>query len=348
MRPTSAFAYPAAPTTGGPTPAEPPRPAPVTEHHGQTPRSILITLVGALIAIAVLGSIAWRFTGGSLFTIATPSMCPDLCVGTLVFDRPAVGPVEVGVVVTFRPPGTSVVYTHRVVAVLADGSFKTAGDALKKVDPWTVPRSNVIGHVVANVRGLGWLWRSLPWMAGGLACIVIARRTVRDRFRRQVDLLSITMLIVVPVLVMRPLLRASVISWHVIKGGSVVMTLVNDGLLPARFHVTVGPIVSHVAPGQVITMVGRPQASGLVAVGQTASFYWWEWALASFVVLLPMLGFLGTLAWGRLRSRRSRPVDPHPGVIYPPWHPPASFGVPVPSPMNPATVSARGQGTNSA
>jgi len=306
--------------------------------------------VGTLIAVAVLGSIGWRLAGDSMYTIATPSMCPDLCVGTLVFDRPAVGPVEVGEVVTFRPPGTSVVYTHRVVAVLADGSFKTSGDALKKVDPWTVPRSNVIGHVVANVRGLGWLWRSLPWMAGGLVCIVIARRAVRDRFRRQVDLLSITMLIVVPVLVMRPLLRASVISWHVIKGGSVVMTLVNDGLLPARFHVIVGPIISHVAPGHVITMVGRAQASGLVAVGQTASFYWWEWALAAVVVLLPMLGFLGALAWSRLRSRRSRPVgpDPYPVVIYPPWLPPGSFGVPVSSPMNPATVSARGQGTNSA
>ena len=325
-------------------------PVPVIEHYGQPARSILITLVGVLIAIAVLGSIAWRFTGGSLFTIATPSMCPDLCVGTLVFDRPAVGPVEVGEVVTFRPPGTSVVYTHRVVAVLPDGSFETAGDALKKVDPWTVPRSNVIGHVVANVRGLGWLWRSLPWIAAALACIVIARRMVPDRFRRQAELLFITMLIVVPVLVMRPLLRASVISWHVIKGGSVVMTLVNDGLLPARFHVIVGPIISHVAPGHVITMVGRAQASGLVAVGQTASFYWWEWALAAVVVLLPMLGFLGALAWSRLRSRRSRPVgpDPYPVVIYPPWLPPGSFGVPVSSPMNPATVSARGQGTNSA
>ena len=306
--------------------------------------------MGTLIAVAVLGSVGWRLAGGSMYTIATPSMCPDLCVGTLVFDRAAIGPVRVGQVVTFRPPGTSVVYTHRVVKVFSDGSFKTAGDALKRVDPWTVPRSNVIGHVVANVRGLGWLWRSLPWMAGALACIVIARRAVPDRFRRQADLLSIIMLIVVPVLVMRPLLRASVISWHVIKGGSVVMTLVNDGLLPARFHVTVGPTVSHIAPGHVITLVGRPQASGLVAVGQTASFYWWEWAVAAFVVLLPMLGFLGALAWGRLRSRRSRPVGPdlHPGVIYPPWHPPVSLGVPVPSPVNAATVSHRGQGTNSA
>ena len=91
MRPASAFAHPAAPTAAGPTPAEPPMPVPVIEHYGQPARSILITLVGVLIAIAVLGSIAWRFTGGSLFTIATPSMCPDLCVGTLVFDRPAVG-----------------------------------------------------------------------------------------------------------------------------------------------------------------------------------------------------------------------------------------------------------------
>jgi hypothetical protein len=103
-------------------------------------------------------------------------MCPDLCVGTLVLDRPLTGPVRPGMVVTFSPPGTPTVYTHPVVRVLPDGSARTAGDALGMLDPWTVPRARVIGRVVANVRGLGWLWRSLPSMAAALACLRLGRR----------------------------------------------------------------------------------------------------------------------------------------------------------------------------
>jgi signal peptidase I len=236
----------------------------------------LIAIVGALVALAVVGSVGWRMAGGSLFTIATPSMCPDLCVGTLVLDQPVHGPVHVGEVVTFRPPGTGTVYTHRVVRVLADGSFKTAGDALGKVDPWTVPPSNVIGRVVFHVRGLGWLWRFLPWMAAALACIVIGRRSIPGRLRKECDLLAITMLAVLPILLMRPLLRASVISWHLRHGGAVVMTVVNDGLLPAQFRVTGGPGASHLAPGQIVTMVGTTQPGGLVTVRQLASCSRWS------------------------------------------------------------------------
>jgi hypothetical protein len=196
------------------------------------------------------------------------------------------------------------VYTHRVVRVLPDGSFKTAGDALGKVDPWTVPPSNIIGHVVGNVRGLGWLWRSLPWMAAALACIVIARRSIPARFRRQCDLLLTTMLVVAPILMMRPLVRATVISWHVRHGGAVVMTVVNDGLLPTQFRVTGAPVVSHVAPGQIVTITGMPHAGGLVSLRQLASFSLLQWAMVALVVLLPMLGLGARTVWGRLRPVR--------------------------------------------
>ncbi len=233
------------------------RPRAVPMASERPPRPILIAIVGVLVALGVVASVGWRFTGGSLFTIATPSMCPDLCVGTLVLDQPVHGPVHVGEVVTFRPPGTTTVYTHRVVEVRAGGSFKTAGDALGTVDPWTVPPKNVIGHVVFNVRGLGWLWRSLPWMAAALACMVIARRSIPIRYRKQGDLLFTTLLVVAPILVMRPLIRASVIAWHV-SHGAVVMTVVNDGLLPAQFRVTGAATVSHVVPGQIVTSSRRP------------------------------------------------------------------------------------------
>ncbi len=287
-------------------------------------RSILLAIVGLVVVVGVLGSTAWRLAGNSLFTIATPSMCPDLCVGTLVFDEPLQGPVHVGEVVTFRPPGTSIVFTHRVVGVLPDGSFKTAGDALGTVDPWIVPPGNVIGRVVANVRGLGWLWRSLPWAAAALACMLLARRWIPAAIRKQCDLLFVTVLLVVPILIMRPLVRAAVVSWHSLKDGSVVMTLVNTGLLPAQYRVTGAPVVSRVRPGQIMTMTGTPNHGSLVSMHELVSFSAWQWALFALFVLLPMLGFLARFVWHRLHVPRPQlaPVvaDPYgaPGHPLPP------------------------------
>ncbi|MGH9046047.1 MAG: S26 family signal peptidase, partial [Acidimicrobiales bacterium] len=193
---------------------------------------MLLLVVGGALALAILASLGWRLSGGAIYTIATPSMCPDLCVGTLVLDQPLHGPVEAGMVVSFRPPGVTTVYTHRVVRVLPSGAFKTAGDALGTTDPWTVPRSNVIGRVVSNVRGLGWLWRCLPAMTAALACFLVVRRSISNRLRSQWDLLAVTLIIVVPVVVMRPLLRVAVISWHPGPAGSLVLKVANVGLLP--------------------------------------------------------------------------------------------------------------------
>ena len=278
-----------------------------------------------MVAVSVLASIGWRLSGGSLYTIATPSMCPDLCVGTLVLDQPLQGPVHVGEVVTFHPPGTATVYTHRVVQVLANGSFKTAGDALGKVDPWTVPVDNVIGRVVYNVRGLGWLWRSLPWMAAALACILIIRRSIAEQIRKQYDLLFTTLLVVVPILVMRPLLRMSIITWHVRHGGAVVMRVVNDGLLPTQVRSTGGQTVSHLAPGQIVTITANPAPGGVVSVRQLVSFSWWQWALLAAVVLAPMVGLAARHLWLRIHPPRLRlaPITaPMPTPLGPPPVPP--------------------------
>jgi signal peptidase I len=343
VRPATAFIErnPQAPYELHLDPAGFDRPRAVAITPERPPRPILMAIVGVLVTVFVLGSVGWRFTGGSLFTIATPSMCPDLCVGTLVLDQPVHGPVQVGEVVTFRPPGTATVYTHRVVKVLADGSFKTAGDALGTVDPWTVPPKNVIGRVVFNVRGLGWLWRSLPWMAAALACMVIARRSIPVRFRKQGDLLFTTVLFVAPILVMRPLIRAAVIAWHV-SHGATVMTVVNDGLLPAQFKVTGATAVSHVAPGQVVTIAAPGGASHLVSLRQLASFSSWQWAMVALVVLLPMLGLLVRLCWNRLHLLRLEAVPAmtladrrtaYPAVpTFPARHPTPVATVPYPPP----------------
>ena len=241
--------------------------------------------------------------------------------------------------------------------MLADGSFKTAGDALGRVDPWTVPPKNVIGRVAFNVRGLGWLWRSLPWMAAALACFILARRSIPSRHRREYDMLFTTLLVVVPVLVMRPLFRATVISWHVLHGGALVMTVVNDGLLPAQFRVTGAPAVGHVAPGQIVTITGNVRG-GLVWVRQLASFSLWQWAVLALAVLLPMLVYLARLLWVRVHPPRlqlapvTAPAGDPGGATTPsvPGPSPVVRRAPVPGSTwaaagPPATLSARAPAT---
>lgn len=298
------------PPAGNPAPS---RPSPALRGTAGA-RPILLTIVGVLLSGAVLASFAWRLSGGGEYTIATASMCPDLCVGTLVLDRPLVGQVQPGMVVTFRPPGVATLYTHRVVKVRTDGSFETAGDALGKVDPWTVPRSRVVGRVVAYVRGLGWLWQCLPEMAAAFACYLVARRGVRRWVRSHTDFLFVVVMVAVPVLTVRPLLRSSVIAIGEGKH-TVALRIANTGLLPARLELGTGQVVPHLAAGHLATLAAS--TSSAVWLRETVSFSPWQWAIAGLVLALPVLVLIGRL----LRAHR---VGPGPGD-------PPGRGAPVPT-----------------
>jgi signal peptidase I len=287
-----------------------PRPSEPPEVEPRPRRPLLLTVIGAALAGAVLASLVWRLSGGGEFTIATASMCPDMCVGTLVLDRPLVGPAKPGMVVTFRPPGTTTIYTHRIVKVLADGSFETAGDALKQVDPWTVPPDRVIGRVVAHLPGAGWLWRCLPEMTAALACYLVARRSMRRSVRPHTDVLFLAFLLGVPTLTMRPFLRASVIAaGH--RGATVVVHVANTGLLPARFAMSGGAIVPHVEAGHLATLIAH--ASSPLSLTETVSFSPWQWVLAALVIALPVLLLALRMAWAR-PGRTEEPDRPAPWV----------------------------------
>jgi signal peptidase I len=302
----------------GPPPNGPPTvqtsipPASDTLGGGGTRPSLALIGLAAVLALGILGSAGWRLSGGSLYVISTPSMCPTMCVGTLAADRPASGPIKVGQVVTFRPPGTTVVFTHRVTKVLADGSLKTQGDAEHRTDPWTVPRANVIGVVAFSVRGLGWFWRALPAMALGLVAVLVVRRQLKPANRRPWDLLFVTLLIVVPLMVMRPLLLASVIGWQRAGHDRIVVSVANVGLLPAQFDATGGATVGHVAPGGLASITAHLSATGHASVHQSISLFWWQWCLAALVVIAPMVIWVISLLWSP-SQRHTTNEHQHPG-----------------------------------
>jgi hypothetical protein len=228
-------------------------------------------------------------------------MCPEVCVGSLVLDRPlAPGALlHKGETVTFIPPGFNVEYTHRVAKVFSNGTFETKGDAATIVDPWVVTPSDLKGVTVATVWGLGWLSSSLPFLAVGMALILLFRRSIDVRVRRAYDRLLAVILVIVPIWVIKPLIRATVIQTTALKNGMERLTIVNTGLLPSQFRALEGQFKDFVASGQRIDLVGRIQSSGQVAVSQFVSFHWEGWAIVAVVVASPLLLFLVQLPKAR-------------------------------------------------
>lgn len=252
-----------------------------------------LRILFAVITVSVLVSVAWLASGGSMYTIESASMCPEVCVGSLVFDRPLPvnAHVHVGETVTFKPPGTTSVYTHRVVEVLANGSFRTKGDAANIVDPWVVAPTDVRGVTVGTIWGLGWLSVALPFLAMGMAAIVFVRRRINVLVRREWDRLFAVLISLVPVWILKPLIRGILIASVTIRHGVARIAIVNTGLLPAQFRAKQGQFRDFVAPGTRIVMTGRLQSNGQVSLSQTASFHYQGWTVVLLVVLAPLWGY---------------------------------------------------------
>jgi len=99
-------------------------------------------------------------------------MEPTIPTKSLVIVRK--GAYHVGQPVSFVANGE--VVTHRLVAINADGTITTKGDANETVDPWHPPASNIIGGVVAAPRQLGLVVYVLrqPRTVLGLLLLVVA------------------------------------------------------------------------------------------------------------------------------------------------------------------------------
>jgi signal peptidase len=293
-----------------------------------TPRTrISITLALICVAVAAMAvfTLVWRLSGGSLYVVSTPSMCPSLCVGALVADRPLAHPVQVGQLVTFRPyPNTpNQIYTHRVSAVLPGGTFKTKGDAESSPDPWTVTPSEVVGVPAFTVWGLGWLYRVLPWMVAGIASLLIVRRFFSPALRVTWDRLWETALLVLPILLLQPLIRGDLLQTvEGPKQGWLTGTIVNTGLLPAQFQVGGGQFVDHVSSGHLVRLTGPRRAHNILDIHQWISLYWWGWMVVVLVVVSPLIGFFWDLRRQAVSAR----------AVAPPAPPPASSPSPPASP----------------
>jgi len=259
------------------------------------PRGTLSLVAIAVVVLAVVGVLGWDITGGKLLVMETPSMCPTVCVGSLVADRPLVGSVHVGELITFYPPNTRAeTYTHEVSHIFANGMIQTRGVGNPQHDPWLITRSDIVGRATFSVWGLGWAFKALPLLAVGVMAWVLARPWVAARSRRAWDTGWATILVALPIWMLHPLVQATVISSAVDPAHPhwARVSVVNTGILPVTFHISGGTSVAHVASTGRALVSGPTSANGPLVVHQIVSLSWWGWAIAALLVLSPLAGYL--------------------------------------------------------
>jgi len=222
-------------------------------------------------------------------------MCPAVCVGSLVADRPLQGALHVGELITFHPPNVySETYTHQVSKIFANGMIQTRGIGNPTHDPWLITRSEIVGVGVFSVWGIGWIFKALPMLAVGVLLWVLARPLLAQKTRRAWDRGWMTVLAVVPLWMLHPLMLAVVKSSAPDRSHPNWQrdTVVNTGILPISVRAPGGQVADHLSTTGVAHVAGPTNSSGYLVLHETVSLYWWGWTLLALVVAAPLAGYL--------------------------------------------------------
>ena len=299
--------------------SEPPKVAVSTASRRGIRGSLSSLALGAAV-LAVVAVSGWNLSGGHLLVMETPSMCPSVCVGALVAERPLQGPVRLGELITFHPPGNvDETYTHEVSRVFANGTIQTRGIANPDHDPWLIRRSNIVGEVAFTVGELGWLFKALPMLAVGIVFWVLGRPWIGERFRRSWDRGWMSVLTALPLWLLHPLVRASVIASSPLvphRKHWAMDSVVNTGILPASFRAAGGRTIE-LSSGAIGQVSGPLQTRGLLSLRQAVSMPWWGLAIMAIAVMSPLLGCL----WHIFRGDEAPPLHLRQHVLSaPPTH----------------------------
>ena len=127
-----------------------------------------LLLVIPLLLLATFVVLATGAVPYKVYVVNTGSITPTIPPGSAVIVHE--GHYRIGQVVTFRENGLTV--THRLVSINAQGLTTTKGDANATADPWHVPKSQIVGGVVAEPRYLGY-WITYLKSPLGLGSIVL-------------------------------------------------------------------------------------------------------------------------------------------------------------------------------
>lgn len=251
-----------------------------------------LTSVGLLVVVlaAAAAALAFHLHGGHWFVVTTSSMGRAAPVGTLVLTEPtrASLPLEVGDLVSFRPPGSpDTVYTHRVASVEAQG-ISTSGDTTGAIDPWLLTDGDVVGRAVVLLPGLGWALRAAPWLALGALAIWAVSSRIADPARRAASRVLLGCLLVsVVAAVQRPFVGVDLLSTTADETGAAAVHVVSTGLAPVRVQADGGGHVDLVSGA--VGSASLPDVSGVVNITTTLHLGPGGWIVVALICFSPLL-----------------------------------------------------------
>ncbi|ROQ39542.1 signal peptidase I [Frondihabitans sp. PhB188] len=257
----------------------------------QKSQTVLIWLGAAAAAVLVVLALMFHAQGGRWFIVQTPSMGTAAPVGTLVLTTPVeVADLHTGDVLTFHPPTeTGEVFTHRIVAIDADG-ISTRGDINGATDPWRLHQADLVGKTTTILPMAGWLVRALPILLVGAAFVLIATRLIANPARRMsFRILGFSMLASLTVYVLKPFVGLVVLTTAATKTGGVSAQIVSTGILPITATAKGGTSVDLHA-GEVGTLTVR-HITDLAHYSVSSQLHLTlpEWILFGVICAIPML-----------------------------------------------------------
>jgi hypothetical protein len=283
------------------------------DRHGHAVGLALELAALAAVLAALAGCALFRVTGGHWERVESPSMGTAAPVGTLLWVRPVdVDQLRVGDVVTFHRPDVDdgPVYSHRVRALLTDGTFETRGD-LSGDDQWRVTADDLVGRVVWAWPGVGRLVEATPVLVAGALLTAIVVSLVRRSGRLPLAVVGAAFTLSAAMVVHQPLTAVEQLgpAEPVSAGAAPSVRLVSTGLLPVRLASSAGESVE-LGPGQdgVVT----PEAdAGRLQLDLRPAVPAWVWVLIVLGCLLPAV--VSSWTGGPADAPRSRARVRRPG-----------------------------------
>lgn len=288
-----------------------PLPEPAPRRRRRSTAWLLAVVGAALLGVLLTGAGVLHAKGWRGFDITTASMGVAAPVGTLVITAPvSVGQLGVGDMVTYRAPGSERVFTHRVIEVSPDGTFRTRGDLNGAPDPWSLHEGDLVGQVTLRIWAGGYLLRALPILSiGWLAVWLLGRAIRRVDWRAPTRILGTTLVVGVAAWVVRPLLGVSAVSYSPDAiGTGTQATVVSTGILPIRVAALHGSHIDLQAGQLGVVRSTAVNALGVHQFDPSPHFGPWWWVAVVLACLTPLLW---CLIVGLPASQPSAPRPPH-------------------------------------
>jgi signal peptidase len=154
------------------------------------PLTLLVLL--ALASVTVLTLYASGAVPYKVYVMHTGSMAPTIPVKSAVLVREH--KYHIGQVVVYKEHGSIV--AHRLMSINTDGTINTKGDANRSLDPWHMPKRNIIVGVVAAPHMVGFFlvyvshWPGILSIALLFISICLIWSVVRDYEESQSGLMA--------------------------------------------------------------------------------------------------------------------------------------------------------------